>query len=478
MNIRKSSALTWWITSGVCLALVIALVAAGLIWNYSHRYVVPAAQKRDEALQSVAHNPAMIPADGQGQPLPDVQAAVSSAAEDPALGTLTAEVSDIETGKILWQRDAARLRVPASTTKLLTATAASTALDDDQRLETYVVQQTPGELIVVGEGDITLSAQPGKGFFEDSASVQELAQAISGSITGQHIRRIIVDNSVREGDVFNSTWNRADIPGGNVANLDSVMLNAGRLDPLVDDSPRSTHPGADVAQLLAQELSARGIDTSGVSITVQNSTAASEMTQHLQGQAKDFLPQGLTWLGEVQSAPLHTRIRDMLIHSDNLLAEAVGREIADARHQPRTFAGATTATIEQLQQQGIDVRGAVLKDNSGMSTSNRVSAHILDNVLTFHRPTQAGRTQVIDSLPVSAAEGTLLNRYAVGSGAHAAAGWVRAKTGTLSGVNALAGTVTTIQGHVLAFAFLSNGPSTTAARAALDRLANALHNAQ
>ena len=84
---------------------------------------------------------------------------------------------------------------------------------------------------------------------------------------------------------------------------------------------------------------------------------------------------------------------------------------------------------------------------------------------------------LLDLLPVSHAEGTLAARFGEGSGADAAAGWVRAKTGTLSGVSALVGTVMTEDGRALTFAFLSNGSEVGEARAALDRLAASLRKA-
>ena len=108
-----------------------------------------------------------------------------------------------------------------------------------------------------------------------------------------------------------------------------------------------------------------------------------------------------------------------------------------------------------------------------MSTRNRLTAHDLDGVLSNEK-----LRAMLDMLPVASAEGTLRARYNDGSGAEASAGWVRAKTGTLSGVNALAGTVTTKEGRPLTFAFLSNGEDIGEGRAALDRLANSLRNAE
>ncbi|NUL06990.1 D-alanyl-D-alanine carboxypeptidase, partial [Streptomyces lunaelactis] len=79
---------------------------------------------------------------------------------------------------------------------------------------------------------------------------------------------------------------------------------------------------------------------------------------------------------------------------------------------------------------------------------------------------------VLTGLPVAGFSGTLHGRY---GGTSPGTGLVRAKTGTLTGVNALAGTVVAPDGRLLAFAFLAgNTPSATAAEPALDRLAAAL----
>ena len=74
-------------------------------------------------------------------------------------------------------------------------------------------------------------------------------------------------------------------------------------------------------------------------------------------------------------------------------------------------------------------------------------------------------------LPVAGGDGTLYERY----GDSAAKGYVRAKTGTLTGVSALAGTAQGNSGRVYAFAFLVNDGDILAARKAQDALASALH---
>ena len=78
---------------------------------------------------------------------------------------------------------------------------------------------------------------------------------------------------------------------------------------------------------------------------------------------------------------------------------------------------------------------------------------------------------MLTGLPVAAWSGTLADRYLTGR-SRAGAGNVRAKTGTLTGVSALAGVVRDRGGRVLVFAFVADRTSSTpAAEAALDALA-------
>jgi D-alanyl-D-alanine carboxypeptidase/D-alanyl-D-alanine-endopeptidase (penicillin-binding protein 4) len=85
---------------------------------------------------------------------------------------------------------------------------------------------------------------------------------------------------------------------------------------------------------------------------------------------------------------------------------------------------------------------------------------------------------VLTGLPVAGFSGTLSERYRKpAAGAGLGAGVVRAKTGTLNGVSALAGLVRTADGRLLAFALTADGVplgATKQAEAALDRLAAAL----
>jgi D-alanyl-D-alanine carboxypeptidase/D-alanyl-D-alanine-endopeptidase (penicillin-binding protein 4) len=83
---------------------------------------------------------------------------------------------------------------------------------------------------------------------------------------------------------------------------------------------------------------------------------------------------------------------------------------------------------------------------------------------------------VLTGLPVSGYSGTLRDRYRKPTAGGTAAGQVRAKTGTLLGVSAIAGITVDADGRMLAFAVMADGVAagdraTTAAQEALDRVA-------
>ncbi len=165
----------------------------------------------------------------------------------------------------------------------------------------------------------------------------------------------------------------------------------------------------------------------------------------------------------------------MLQQSDNVIAEVLARQVAVALGKPASFAGAADAVRTELAGLGVRV-GAGMHDGSGLAASDRLSPASLTAVLRVL--TGAAHPQLHDvlaALPVGGWSGTLADRYLAGSGAARAAGAVRAKTGTLTGVASLAGLVHDRSGRLLAFAFIADqAPSTSAADAALDRAVAAL----
>ncbi|WP_084519845.1 D-alanyl-D-alanine carboxypeptidase/D-alanyl-D-alanine endopeptidase [Nocardia mexicana] len=399
-------------------------------------------------------------------------AALGPVAGNPDLGAFTASVSDPDSRSVLWGVDPGKPVIPASTAKVLTAAAALLVVPPDKRVTTKVVAgANPNELVLVAGGDPTLTAQAdGKGYYKDAPRLSDLVAQVRAS--GRAADTIVVDTSVYTGPAWPSGWDPADIEGGSWAPIEPVMIDGGRKDPLVEYSPRTPTPALDAGRRLAAEL---GVDPGKVRL----------------GRATP----GAAEIARVQSAPMRDRLREMMIHSDDVLAETIGREIATATGNEQSFAGAATAMMTALNAAGFDTTGTTMLDNSGLSTDDRTPARLLDRILVEAAAPQPGQqpgtsstvntagssatgsplAPLLDYLPVAAGTGSLAYRF-VTPRDHGGAGWVRAKTGTLSVSSALAGYVLDSDGRVLTFALMSNDRPPEASRPALDAIAATLRN--
>ncbi|WP_285657503.1 D-alanyl-D-alanine carboxypeptidase/D-alanyl-D-alanine-endopeptidase [Actinomycetospora sp. NBRC 106375] len=384
-----------------------------------------------------------------------------------ALGDLTGAVVDPATNTTLWQRKPDEGQVPASVTKVLTTSAALLRLDPTMRWTTSVVAgPTPDSVVLVGGGDPTLSSLPApqQSVYPDAARLDDLVAAVDAARAGQPpVRHVYVDVSRYENGGGNGQaagWDPVDIAGGNFAPIVPVMLDGGRVDPTAVDGSRVATP----ASVAARELGVR-LTRGGTAPTVTIGNA----------------PPGAPVLGEVRSPPVTELVRTALQNSDNVLAEALGREVARTVGEPTTFEGAARAVTRVLNDARIPTTGVALSDTSGLSVNDRIPAGVLANVLapaaapTGPDPRTATLRPLLDGLPVAGGGGTLAERYLPGSASADGRGWVRAKTGTLTAANALAGIVGTEDGRTLVFAFMSNGAAPGTAPPGLDALATSLH---
>ena len=410
---------------------------------------------------------AALPADGSaGRPPADVAARVGAALDDPALGGPAALVVDAATGEDLLARDAERPAVPASVTKLLTAVAALHALDPGARLRTRVVDGGPGAVVLVGGGDPTLTrapAAPGEppAGVEEPARVDDLADQVVAARAGDPVRRVVADASLY-GDGSPPGWKPSYVSSGVVGPVSALSVDAGRAEP--GRRARVAEPALAAGQALADALVSRGAAQAG-GVDVVAGTA----------------PPGAPELGAVASPDVEALVTRMLRESDNDVAEALGRQVALAGGRPAAAGEAGPAVVVAAAAAGVDTTGVALADASGLSRDDRLPPRAAVGALRAAVADPRERPLLV-ALPVAGWDGTLVERYAVDGpradpAAAAAAGEVRAKTGTLSGVSALAGTATTDDGRLLLFAVLADGvppDGTLAAERALDRVAAAL----
>ncbi len=409
--------------------------------------VIPQPMLRPAAIDGPAPTPA-----GVGAVLEPLIAA-------GGLGTLSGQVVDPATGTVLWQRDPATTLVPGSTAKLVTCAAALLALDHQSRLHTTVLAGAePGTVVLLGGGDPTLSAtKPGTvTVYPGAARLDDLVDQVQAAAPGP-VRRVLVDVSRYASDPMAPGWHPSDLAGGYIAPIEPVMLDGARADPTEEVSPRAAEPATAAAAELARRL---GADPGTVT-------------------AGSALP-GAAVLGDVSSPPIEELVATVLSTSDNVLAEVLAREVARAIGAAPSFSGATQAVLTVLRDHGFDVSTATLMDGSGLSERDAVPATLLTDLLSAaaapdeSQPRTAALRPLLVGLPVAGSSGTLIDRYD-GPTANGR-GWVRAKTGTLTGVNSLAGTVLDAEGRVLVFALLSNGPNPVSVRPRLDAMASQLRS--
>ncbi|WP_374225271.1 D-alanyl-D-alanine carboxypeptidase/D-alanyl-D-alanine-endopeptidase [Micromonospora sp. C95] len=459
--------------------LVLVLVAVGLVvvrpgpvgrW-LGDAPATPAATRAVEP----APVPVLAAAD-VGAPPPSTEGlrtALAPLIDDTALGgRVNVAVADALTGEMLFDRGGREGTVPASVTKLLTAVTVLTARGPGHRIPTRAVAGTqPGEVVLVGGGDPTLAADA-KGFYPGAASLTDLAEQVREALGGVAPTRIVVDSSRYPGPVYGPGWDD-DIPtGGYGGAITPLMLDGARKSPKAGAgwAERVAEPDLVAGRAFAKLL--------GVPVdTVRKGTApASTATTGATAPVGSAGPGAE--LGVVYSPPLIRLVDIMISASDNIVAEALARQVALARDQPASFAGAATAMAEVVSELGLPVGELELADGSGLSRQNLISPVLLTELLALaaspERPELAG---IFGGLPVAGWSGTLRDRYGAAPGTAAGAGVVRAKTGTLTRVHAIAGVVTTADGRLLTFAVLTDDvppDGMEPARAALDRIAAAL----
>ncbi|HMR48684.1 MAG TPA: D-alanyl-D-alanine carboxypeptidase/D-alanyl-D-alanine-endopeptidase [Arachnia sp.] len=362
--------------------------------------------------------------------------------------TLAFEVIDTATGAVVGSGNAGTALIPASNTKTFTTVAVMNAFDGDETFATTVVQPAPGRIVLVGGGDAQLvSATPAAGAYPRNASTQELAAATAAALAAAGETQVALgyDASLFEDEGWAETWpsNYRD----QVTQLSALWVDEGRT-----AGGRSRTPALDAARIFAAQLAAEGIAVAGE-------------PQPAQGTG--------TELARVGSTPVHVQVEQAMQRSNNSFTEALGFQLALATGHPSTFAGSVAAIEEQLTALGIWDESAVLRDASGLSRENRVTAAMLASAMN-HIVQEPRLSVILDGLPVAGVTGTLADRF-TDDVSRPARGVARAKTGTLSFVATLSGTTTTADGAVLAYAFMVNGaPDGWAAKVWTDQAVGAI----
>ncbi|MFH0181039.1 D-alanyl-D-alanine carboxypeptidase/D-alanyl-D-alanine-endopeptidase [Streptomyces cacaoi] len=343
---------------------------------------------------------------------------------DQRLGSeVSGVVLDSESDATLWDHNGATALMPASNTKLATATAALTVLGPNHKFTTKVVYGN-GTLTVVGGGDRTLT----------SADLAELAKtAVAGlKAAGLTSVKVAVDDSLFGEPTLANGWNTGYYP-------DSVAP----VRALVVDGHGVQDTSIDAGQVFAQQLTAAGVTVDGAVTRAEASPGDVPVARH-------------------QSAALSEIVHKMIKVSDNNIAETLLRMTALGAGRPATFEGGTEVVRQVLSlRYGVSLDNFEIHDGSGLSRANRIPAATLAEILELLTESRYSRTlgSILDGLPVSGEAGSTLGpewgRFD-DVNSKCAVGKVHAKTGTLTGAIALSGLTQGKDGKWKVFSFIEN----------------------
>ena len=413
----------------------------------------------------------------------------------------------------LFALNAGKLMMPGSTMKVITAAAAAEKLGWDHRFETIVVSAAPfdsgivrGDLAIIGGGDPAISERS-----DQPGALGNLARQVREAGVTRIEGGIIGHDDLFDDKGLGDGWTLDNIPYGYAAPVSALTYNESSVDLVIragmaEGDPVGVQVRPEGSDLQIENHLVTVGETGTGALTLQRFPGSSRVTVRGQIPAKaapfvrtasidnptrffasafrhaliaagvevigdavdsdDFISKpdfGQGWmLATHRSPPLSVLISSMMKVSQNQYAELLMKAV-----------GGRPAIQEILGAWGVPDTSYVLADGSGLSRYNYVTSEALVRILERMKtdPTHAGVFPL--TLAIAGRDGTLSRRLA----GTAAEGKVRAKTGTVDNVRAIAGYIETTDGQTLVFSIIANNfnvPSSVvdaAADEALVRLA-------
>ncbi len=301
-------------------------------------------------------------------------------AASPALSNPSVSLIDVSTGKVVFESNANSPRKPASLMKLLSASATLRYLDPSKTFATSLALGPTLESVVIdGEYDPWISMNSKEAIKMRRTSFYALASkslSVIAQRSGEPVKKLQV--------YYNDLYSK------DVANFKAYYKKRGVIATIV---------------------------------SVSDSKAKSLATEQIFYSTSPTVKEIMNWF---------------LVWSDNVVSERMARLASRAAGNQFNEQGVAKTFDKVLRELGIDPSKIIIKDASGLSKQNKLTANILSQLL-YKIHSDPLFSQLIDGLPVSGKTGTLSKRYI--ESAPQAIGLVKAKTGTLSGTVSLAGYV-------------------------------------
>ncbi|CAM2958495.1 D-alanyl-D-alanine carboxypeptidase/D-alanyl-D-alanine-endopeptidase [Legionella worsleiensis] len=421
------------------------------------------------------------------------------------------DVLDLTSGATLYKRNASRLFIPASNMKLFSEAATLMALGPDYRFKNQL-SIGAGQLsngVLNGTLYLHLSGDPSFNRDNLNSLLATLKEWNIHSIQGD----VVIDSSLASVTAYPPGWLKSDLSYSYGAPVAPLMIDSNRLTITVNPGAQvgspaiiEVHDGGGAIELDSQVTTKASEKECGVGFTLdknnhltvrgcvglgqwalQQRLAIINPLMYAQGMIKSQLakadielrgqvrlgkaPAGTLLVATHYSEPIKYLMADTLKPSDNLYADSLYlHTAAKISGKPLNWDDAQPVIKNFLQQQtGIDLTNAIFTDGSGLSRYNLVTPEQTIALLKFLYQRFPLSYEYIAALPISGRDGTLKKRFKEPG----QQGFIRAKTGTMTGMNSLSGYLYTVNGHVLAFAMYINklpGKSSGPGRPILDAL--------
>lgn len=369
----------------------------------------------------------------------------SSAVFDEWVASMTATVGpgscvrviDAEADLVVAEVDASAPLIPASNMKLLPAAVALEVLGADHRFRTELQSVRPvggviaGDVYLIGGGDPVLRTadvdDPLRYPAFNTTSLEPLAdQLVTLGIT--QIQGDIVGDGSRYDDEFRVPSWGDDITNRDAGPYDALLVNDGQ----IGNGNYGLEPNRAAARIFFDLLVDRGIQVTGAAANAARPAGVD-----------------LTTLALIESEPLEDILVELLHTSDNNTAELLVKELGFVGRGEGTRQAGLDQIRLTLAGWGVPLDGVELHDGSGLSRDNRLTCQALTSILGDTPVAE----ELVDLLPVAGRDGTLVEQLLDTP----AEGRLQAKTGTLTAVKALSGSLPGADRRPVVFSVVLNG---------------------
>ncbi|MCY4177579.1 MAG: D-alanyl-D-alanine carboxypeptidase/D-alanyl-D-alanine-endopeptidase [Endozoicomonadaceae bacterium] len=405
-------------------------------------------------------------------------------------------LTDAETGRLLYQKNAHQYFLPASIIKLFTAAAALYRLKPDYKYATaiYVDKDTPLQTLFKGNFYIKFSGDPSLTRENLEVMIKEISVLGIKKITGN----IVLDQTIFPVMPYPQGINLDDIQWGFGAPVTSVIINRNSVpitinpDKTLDKPVKVAIAGKDANHFVvkssvktvtasqANEQCAFNVTMSDTNKTEVNGCWPINFNEYKRIAIKNpvlfatqiirdtLKKENIELNGNIVtgttpdkqkiiighlSKPINLLIRHMLHFSDNMYANAILKTLGYLDYRKGDFFSGIQS-LKRILSKHTDINFQLTRlfDGAGLSNYNKITPYQINQLLYAAYHSKQIKTDFLNAMATPGANGTLQQRmHAIGLKDN-----LFAKTGSMKGVQTLAGYLKVSDGKTVIFSLMTN----------------------